>query len=98
MLQRNAGHYTHYETDAKNLSPETSRLVVHRIVALKVNGLEHNDQQGDSHGELWKKIAEGCSEGKLKAVNQKCVIHKNDVAISRQIEVTRSQAKPPQSN
>ena len=75
-FHRNPGHNPEHEIDAKNPSPETGRLVVHGIVAPQSNRLEHNDEQGKPHGELREEIVKRSGEGEVKAVNEKCAVHK----------------------
>src|SRR5580658_5855108 len=78
----NAGHNTEYEIDAKDLSPEAGRLAVDEIFTTQSDGLEHDNQQRQSHGELRKEIMEGRSESEVEAMNEKRAVHRSGLSRS----------------
>src|SRR3974390_3358555 len=74
-FHRNAGHDAEHEVNAEDSSPEAGALVIHRVVTSQCNRLEHHDEQGQAHGQLWKQVVEGGCKREAEAVYNKCAIH-----------------------
>ena len=68
-LHGNAGDHAHDEVDAEDAAPKARRAIPNFAACTESHGLDHDDEQSQAHGELWKQIVEGDGEGKMQPVD-----------------------------
>src|SRR5205814_591359 len=71
----NSGHHAHGKVDAENFCPESRRLVVVLVAGAQSFGLQINQEQRQTHGQLRENIVEGYREGEVQPVNVDSVSH-----------------------
>ena len=69
----NAGHHADQKIDGKYFRPEARRFVVALVVTDQGHRLEHDDQQGQPHGQLRKQIVIGDGESEVQTVEEQRV-------------------------
>ena len=72
-LHGDAGDHAHGEIDGEDFGPEAGGAVVVLVAGAQRHGLEDQDQQRQSHGELREEVVKRHGEGEVQAVNSQRV-------------------------
>src|SRR5271168_4822334 len=74
-FHRDAGDHAEGKADAEDFGPETRGVVPAFVAGAQSDGLQDEDQQGKSYGELRENVMEGDGECEEEAMNGYCVFH-----------------------
>jgi len=68
-----AGDYAHREIDGENLRPKPRGVIVVFAPRVHRHGLENQDEQRETHGQLGKNVVKRNGKGEMKTVNGESV-------------------------